>query len=191
MLDLFVALPPTFAVKVKLFKTMCRQCKLLHPDCVVHSAFTTAWLFLFDVADRCVRLASFKLGTRGKVGRSVRVTTQQSELPFPLTPSWRVQLPLYRTLHCQYCTVMILWCICARNLGNLAKRVQIWNGFKVVYAAVEITNPMHKFAPLLYSYVLAPTCFGSSLPSSGSFLDPSELRENTDRLSGLYKIYNK
>jgi hypothetical protein len=26
-------------------------------------------------------------------------------------------------------------------------------------------------------YVLAPTCFGSSLPSSGSFLDPSELLE--------------
>jgi hypothetical protein len=26
-------------------------------------------------------------------------------------------------------------------------------------------------------YVLAPTCFGSSLPSSGSFLDPSELPE--------------
>jgi hypothetical protein len=28
---------------------------------------------------------------------------------------------------------------------------------------------MHKFAPLLYSYMLAPTCFGSSLTSSGSF----------------------
>jgi hypothetical protein len=28
---------------------------------------------------------------------------------------------------------------------------------------------MHKFAPQLYSYLLAPTCFGSSLPSSGSF----------------------
>jgi hypothetical protein len=26
-------------------------------------------------------------------------------------------------------------------------------------------------------YTLAPTCFGSSLPSSGSFLDPSELYE--------------
>jgi hypothetical protein len=26
-------------------------------------------------------------------------------------------------------------------------------------------------------YVLAPTCFGSSLPSSGSFLDPSDLPE--------------
>jgi hypothetical protein len=26
-------------------------------------------------------------------------------------------------------------------------------------------------------YVLAPTCFGSTLPSSGSFLDPSELHE--------------
>jgi hypothetical protein len=35
--------------------------------------------------------------------------------------------------------------------------------------AVEITNKMHKFAPLLYFYMLAPTCFGSSLPSSGSF----------------------
>jgi hypothetical protein len=28
---------------------------------------------------------------------------------------------------------------------------------------------MNKFAPLLYSYMLAPTCFGSSLPSSGRF----------------------
>jgi hypothetical protein len=28
-----------------------------------------------------------------------------------------------------------------------------------------------------YFYILAPTCFGSSLPSSGSFLDPSELLE--------------
>jgi hypothetical protein len=26
-------------------------------------------------------------------------------------------------------------------------------------------------------YILAPTCFGSSLQSSGSFLDPSELLE--------------
>jgi hypothetical protein len=34
---------------------------------------------------------------------------------------------------------------------------------------VEITNTMHKFAPLLYSYMLAPTCFDSSLPFSGSF----------------------
>jgi hypothetical protein len=28
---------------------------------------------------------------------------------------------------------------------------------------------MHKFALLLSSYMLAPTCFGSSLPSSWSF----------------------
>jgi hypothetical protein len=28
---------------------------------------------------------------------------------------------------------------------------------------------MNKFVPLLYSYMLAPTCFGTSLPSSGSF----------------------
>jgi hypothetical protein len=29
-------------------------------------------------------------------------------------------------------------------------------------------------------YILANTCFGSSLPSSGSFLDPSEFRRNHD-----------
>jgi hypothetical protein len=28
---------------------------------------------------------------------------------------------------------------------------------------------MHTFAPLLCSYMLAPTCFSISLPSSGSF----------------------
>jgi hypothetical protein len=40
---------------------------------------------------------------------------------------------------------------------------------KKVTVLVEITKTVHKFAPLLYSYTLAPTCFGSSLPSSGSF----------------------
>jgi hypothetical protein len=39
----------------------------------------------------------------------------------------------------------------------------------IVFHIVEITNTMHKFAPLLYSYMLAPTCSGSSLPSSASF----------------------
>jgi hypothetical protein len=28
---------------------------------------------------------------------------------------------------------------------------------------------MHKFAPLLYLYMLVHTCFGNSLPSLGSF----------------------
>jgi hypothetical protein len=28
---------------------------------------------------------------------------------------------------------------------------------------------MNKFEQLLYSYTMAPTCFGSSLPSLGSF----------------------
>jgi hypothetical protein len=32
----------------------------------------------------------------------------------------------------------------------------------------------------LYFYVLAPTCFGSSLPSSWSLLDPPKLLENTN-----------
>jgi hypothetical protein len=32
----------------------------------------------------------------------------------------------------------------------------------------------------IYFYVLAPTCFGSNLPSSGSLLDPPELPANTN-----------
>jgi hypothetical protein len=35
---------------------------------------------------------------------------------------------------------------------------------------VEITNTMHKLASLFYSNMLAPTCFGSSLPSSGRII---------------------
>jgi hypothetical protein len=50
---------------------------------------------------------------------------------------------------------------------------------------VEIKNTMHKFAALLYSHMLPPRCFGSSLPSSGSFWICLELRENTDRYGGL------
>jgi hypothetical protein len=34
-------------------------------------------------------------------------------------------------------------------------------------------------------YMPAPTCFGRSLPSSGSFLEPSELLENTERFGGI------
>jgi hypothetical protein len=36
-------------------------------------------------------------------------------------------------VNCQYCAVLILCCIYACNRGNLAKGVQIWNGFNVVY----------------------------------------------------------
>jgi hypothetical protein len=47
------------------------------------------------------------------------------------------------------------------------------------YIIRRITND-HQYALICNTplfYVLAPTCFGSSLPSSGSFLDPSELLE--------------
>jgi hypothetical protein len=41
------------------------------------------------------------------------------------------------------------------------------------------SNTNNQYYALIYTihlfYILAPTCFDSSLPSSGSFLDPSEL----------------
>jgi hypothetical protein len=46
---------------------------------------------------------------------------------------------------------------------------------------------MHKFAPLLYSYMLAPTCFGSSLPSSGNvWIRRSSVKIQTDMV--VYRI---
>jgi hypothetical protein len=36
---------------------------------------------------------------------------------------------------------------------------------------------LHRIVPLLYSIHWLPTCFGSSLPASGSILDPSGLLE--------------
>jgi hypothetical protein len=39
----------------------------------------------------------------------------------------------------------------------------------ILYGPVEITNTIHTFAPLLSLYMLAPTCFDSSLPYSRSF----------------------
>jgi tartrate dehydratase alpha subunit/fumarate hydratase class I-like protein len=49
------------------------------------------------------------------------------------------------------------------------------DGFKKPKFVALIRNDQQYAHPLFY--VLAPTRFGSSLPSSGSFLEPSELRE--------------
>jgi hypothetical protein len=54
------------------------------------------------------------------------------------------------------CSLMFLPCIIRHSINNQ-------------HYALICTNPLF--------YILAPTCFGSSLQSSGSFLDPSELLE--------------
>jgi hypothetical protein len=46
-----------------------------------------------------------------------------------------------------------------------------------ILEVVEMINDMHWLYHSFILYILTPTCFGSSLPSSGSFLDPSELPE--------------
>jgi hypothetical protein len=53
-------------------------------------------------------------------------------------------------------SLMFVPCIIRRNRNNQ-------------HYALICTNP--------FFYILAPTCFGSSLPSSGSFLDLSEILE--------------
>jgi hypothetical protein len=40
-------------------------------------------------------------------------------------------------------------------------------------------------------HMLVPTCFGSSLPSSGSFWIRLNYVKNKDRYGGLSKIYNR
>jgi hypothetical protein len=48
-------------------------------------------------------------------------------------------------------------------------------GLLLIYRALVKKYALIFTTPLFY--ILAPTCFGSSLPSSGSFLDPFELPE--------------
>jgi hypothetical protein len=57
-------------------------------------------------------------------------------------------------------------------MGGISYNVWLCGLCAGLLDVVEMTNTMHWFVPLLYS-----TCFGSNLPSSGSFLDPSELLE--------------
>jgi hypothetical protein len=40
---------------------------------------------------------------------------------------------------------------------------------KFLYVLVEMTNNMHRFFTAALFHIPTPTCFGSSLPSSGSF----------------------
>jgi hypothetical protein len=57
-------------------------------------------------------------------------------------------------LNKDYCSSMFVPCIISRSRNNQ-------------HNALICTTPLF--------YILAPTCFGSSLPWSMSFLDPSEL----------------
>jgi hypothetical protein len=55
-----------------------------------------------------------------------------------------------------------------------------FNGLTFVPCIIRRSRYGQQYALIcttLLFYILAPTCFGSSLPSSGSFLDPSELLE--------------
>jgi hypothetical protein len=59
------------------------------------------------------------------------------------------------------------------------KRVDQFNVHTVHIRRIRRKNQQYALIvpSSVYFYVLAPTCFGSSLPSSGSLLDPPELLE--------------
>jgi hypothetical protein len=63
---------------------------------------------------------------------------------------------LERTIECMYMCLMFVPCINRRSRNN--------QRYSLIF-----TTPLFN--------ILAPTCFGSGLPSSGSFLDPSDLLE--------------
>jgi hypothetical protein len=71
---------------------------------------------------------------------------------------------------------------------HLKHAVQVYSRNNQHYALI-CTTPLF--------YILAPTCFGSRLPSSVSFLDPSELQtdgtttlQHTDHVTTHYMIYH-
>jgi hypothetical protein len=53
----------------------------------------------------------------------------------------------------------------------------VTHGCHICWLSVEYHTTLCTDRTTPVSYVLAPTCFGSSLPSSGSLLDPPELLE--------------
>jgi hypothetical protein len=60
--------------------------------------------------------------------------------------------------------------LCAPAFVRIETNCVNWNllvPWKV--SIIQTTNTMHKFATVLYSYMVTPTCFSSSLLSSGSF----------------------
>jgi hypothetical protein len=63
---------------------------------------------------------------------------------------------------------ILIWCT---KTGSIPQKsiATVLCLYRALLDKVEIENTMHKFSPLLYSYMLTPTCFVSSLPSSGSF----------------------
>jgi hypothetical protein len=67
-----------------------------------------------------------------------------------------------------------MYCVC----DEINHRLQY------IFSIIKKNQQYALIVPLLYFYALAPfkffTCFGSSLPSSGSLLDPPELLENTN-----------
>jgi hypothetical protein len=69
-----------------------------------------------------------------------------------------------------------------KNAIFLELRIQNYVRFGLIFVPciIRLSRNNQQYALIfttLLFYILAPTCFGSSLPSSGSFLDPSELLE--------------
>jgi hypothetical protein len=88
-------------------------------------------------------------------------------------------LPLFRTMCLLF--VGILSLIYRTQLVAVTmehRRTRVWIVLcQFNCALLDGTNNQHyaQICTTALYYMLAPTCFGSSLPSSGSFLDPSEL----------------
>jgi hypothetical protein len=75
---------------------------------------------------------------------------------FPYLSLWRpVKIQNYKLINTIWFSLMFVLCML-----DVVKRPTI---------RTDCTTPLF--------HILAPTCFGSSLPSSGSFLDPSKLLE--------------
>jgi hypothetical protein len=71
--------------------------------------------------------------------------------------------------------------ICKRSLLNWHRNTVLVTSFRAETRNILRCSRNYQHYAMICSiplfYILAPTCFGSSLPSSGSFLDPSELPE--------------
>jgi hypothetical protein len=97
---------------------------------------------------------------------------------------WKLMPLAYsKVAHCK--NQYVFWWYSVSDDDLFLLNFNLWRNFNVHTVHIRrIRRKKQQYALIvpsfIYFYVLAPTCFGSGLPSSGSLLDPPELLENTN-----------
>jgi hypothetical protein len=147
------------------------RCVRCHPWCTHRTP-----LLLIPIA---IRPFQFGLGFHSNIS-----SCQKNFFSFPVAVNNSIKVgPLVFVINVcnhgeHYETPRIMHCNCQQDNTNIpSASVSRKTAWQVCQRHVRKTQQYALIFTTPLFYVLAPTCFGSNLPSSGSVLDPSELLE--------------